>query len=519
MGNCISISFQCDAVDVVSRCYEFSTRRPRYLYKLEENLEALKKAFEELTDAKNDLMRRVDVAEQEQQIKRLDKVQRWISRVDSIEAEVSELILTSTQEVNKLCLWGCCSKNYTSSYKFGKMVSEKLAEVTDLQTKGVFEVVAERVPLPVASVVEIPVEPTVGLETLFDEVWRDVCHENVGIMALYGMGGVGKTTLLKNVNNNFLKTPSGDYSVFWIVVSKDHTLEQMQNDIGEKIGYSDDAWKSRNCHQKAADIFSVLSRRRFVLLLDDIWDRVDLIELGVPLPNKENGSKVVFTTRSKEVCCQMDAHKLVEVKCLAWEKSWKLFQEKVGEVALNAHPDVPSLAEIVAKECGGLPLALITIGRAMACKRTPQEWKYAIQLLKNSSSDFSGMRDKVLPLLKFSYDNLSSERVKSCFLYCALFPEDWPIHRSTLIEYWISEGLLDEYDGIDHAKNKGCDIIGSLLYACLLEDIEDDYVKMHDVVHDMALWIACECGKAENNCLVKTNAQLLELPIIERWNE
>lgn len=78
---------------------------------------------------------------------------------------------------------------------------------------------------------------------------------------------------------------------------------------------------------------------------------------------------------------------------------------------------------------------------------------------------------------------------------------------------------MDEYDGIDHAKNQGWDIIGSLLYASLLEDIEDDYVKMHDVVRDMALWIACECGKAETNFLVKTNAQLLELPIIERWNE
>lgn len=518
MGNCISFSFQSNAADgVVSHCCEFTTKRARYVSKLEGNIDALKKAFEELTTTKTDLLRRVNVAEELQQMKRLDKVERWISWVEAMEAEVNALMERSAREINRLCLWGCCSKNYISTYKFGKMVSEKLSEVTDLQGKGAFEVVAERA--PIASVVEMPLEPTVGMETLFDKVWRDLNYENVGIMGLYGMGGVGKTTLLKNINNNFLKITTSDYNVIWVVVSQDYRLDNLQNVIGEKIGYSEETWKRRDYHNKATDIFSILSRRKFVLLLDDIWDRIDLTELGVPLPTKENGSKVVFTTRSMEVCCQMDAQKMVEVKCLAWDKSWKLFQEKVGEVALNVHPDIPSLAEIVAKECDGLPLALITIGRAMACKRTLQEWKCAIQVLKNSASDFSGMRDKVLPLLKFSYDNLSSEKVKSCFLYCALFPEDWPIDRNILIDYWMSEGFLDEYLDIDHAKNQGCDIIGSLLYACLLEDIDNKFVKMHDVVRDMALWIACDCGKAENRFLVKTNAELLKLPMNETWNE
>ncbi|GMN20037.1 hypothetical protein TIFTF001_047032, partial [Ficus carica] len=366
MGNCISIACQTSSPDfVLSHCFKCTSKHTKYVSELGGTLDALKTAFEELTDAKNDLMRRVNIDEQQQRLKRLDKVQRWISRVEAMEAEVNELMLTSTQEVNKLCLWGCCSRNYISSYKFGKKVSDKLAEVTDLQSKGVFDVVAERV--PEGPVIEMPLEPTVCLETLFDKVWRDLNHENVGIVGLYGMGGVGKTTLLKMINNNFLETPN-DYKVIWVVVSKDHTLENIQNVLGEKIGYSDDAWKRRDSHQKAADIFGVLKRRRFVLLLDDVWERVDLTKLGVPLPGKLNGSKVVFTTRSKDVCSRMEANIKVQVNCLEWESSRALFQEKVGEEALNAHPDIPSLAEIVAKECGGLPLALITIGRAMACK-------------------------------------------------------------------------------------------------------------------------------------------------------
>ena len=104
-------------------------------------------------------------------------------------------------------------------------------------------------------------EPTVGLETLFDKVWKDLNDENVEIMGLYGMRGVGKTTLLKNINNNFLKTPM-EYNAIWVVVSKNHRLENLQNVLGEKIGYSDDAWKRRDFQQKFANIFSVLRRRR-----------------------------------------------------------------------------------------------------------------------------------------------------------------------------------------------------------------------------------------------------------------
>ncbi|PON87220.1 NB-ARC domain containing protein, partial [Trema orientale] len=518
MGNCISISLQSSSIDsAVSYCCEFTAGRAKYVYKLEENLEALRKSLEDLTVRKNDVVRRVSVAEQ-QQLKRLDEVQRWISMVEATETETKELMLRSSQEISRLCLRGCCSKNYRSSYEYGKKVFEKLFELIDLRSKGFFEVVAETE--PIAPVVAIPAEPTVGFESLFGEVLRDLNDENVRIMGLYGMGGVGKTTLLKDINNNFLNSQSNFY-VIWVVVSKDNSLEKMQNDVGEKIGYSSDAWKSRNYQQKALDIFKVLSKKKFVMLLDDIWERIDLGKLGVPLPNRQNGSKLIFTTRSKEVCYEMEADKKVEVKCLSWDNSWKLFQQKVGEEALNVHPDIPDLAQIVAKECGGLPLALITIGRTMACKRTPQEWIYAIRVLSTSASNFSGMGDKVLPLLKFSYDNLASKKVKSCFLYCALFPEDWKIERDELINYWMCEGFLDEHAGINDLQGEGYYIIGSLLYACLLEESSEarNLVKMHDVIRDMALWIACGCGKANTRFLVKANAFLVQPPTVEKWNQ
>ncbi|XP_062093585.1 disease resistance protein SUMM2-like [Humulus lupulus] len=316
----------------ISSCFELTAREAKYVCELEENLEALKKALDHLKNKNNDVLRRVIVAEEEPHMKRLDEAQRWISLVEAMETKVDELMLTSSEEINRLCLCGCCSKNYRSSYKFGKIVHGMLAQVIDLQSKRAFELVAERE--PVALVVELPAEPSVGSKLQLEEVWRDINDENVSIMGLYRMGGVGETTLLKSINSK------KNYNVIWVVMSKDHTIEKVQNDIGDKIGCSGVTWKNKTCQQKYEDILKMLSKKKFVLVLDDIWKRINLVKFGIPLPSRQNGSnsKLVFTTCSKGVCCRMTPEKQVEVKCLSWEKSLKLFEEKVGKEALNVHP-------------------------------------------------------------------------------------------------------------------------------------------------------------------------------------
>lgn len=120
-----------------------------------------------------------------------------------------------------------------------------------------------------------------------------------------------------------------------------------------------------------------------------------------------------------------------------------------------------------------MPLALITIGRAMACEKTPQEWHHAIRVLRRSASEFRGMGKEVHPLLKFSYDSLPDDTIRSCLLYCTLFPEDYIIRKSKLIDCWIGEGFLDQYDR-SGAYNEVYYIIGVLLHACLLEEEEGD---------------------------------------------
>ncbi|KAJ6424261.1 hypothetical protein OIU84_025113 [Salix udensis] len=258
MGNFCSISISCD--QLLSGCLDFTFRKAFYISKLKENVDRLGIAVEELTDLHSDVKRRVEVSEQ-QQLKQLDQVRRWISRADVAISKSHELLGDGPQEIEKLCLGGYCSKNYMSSYRFAKKVDRGLRDVADLKANGVFEMVAEEI--PAGSGVPRPSETTVGLESTFNKVWTWLREEKqVGIVGLYGMGGVGKTTLLTQINNESLKKPNDFDIVIWVVVSRDLKPDTVQESIGRKIGFSDDGWKNKSFDEKAMDIFNALSQKR-----------------------------------------------------------------------------------------------------------------------------------------------------------------------------------------------------------------------------------------------------------------
>ncbi|TYI24306.1 hypothetical protein ES332_A06G225000v1 [Gossypium tomentosum] len=515
MGNCCSIQFSCD--NFLLRGWDFIVGHANYVCKLKQTLPTLSAALQELRAQRNDVRRQVDVAEQ-QLLKPFEQIQLWLSKAETMITEAEKFIEDDPQELQNLCLCGCASKKSLSSYKFGKKVAKMLQEINEHISKGAFEKVAGN--QPTALVVVRPEERPIALESSIEQVWSCIVDKDVmGIIGIYGLGGVGKTTLLTQINNKFSTAPNSFDVVIWAFVSKDYDVGKIQDSIGENIGFSNNSWKNKSVDQKATDIYRVLCNKKFVVLLDDLWERVDLNQVGIPKPSQDNGSKLIFTTRSLELCGEMGGRKKIKMECLDTEKAWELFQDNVGNETLNSHPNIQNLAKQVAERCGGLPLALITIGRAMACKTTVGEWKYAIEMLKRCS--LPKMENEVFQLLKFSYDNLPNATMKCCFLYCCLYPEDFCIPIKRLTEYWFCEGLLNEFDRISEAQMQGNNIISSLLNACLLENggvIDgEDCVKMHDVIRDMALWITREFEATENNFFVKAGAQLFEEPDVKAW--
>ncbi|CAH8256100.1 unnamed protein product [Arabidopsis lyrata] len=517
MGNCVSLSIPLDqSVNKVSQWLE---EKRGYTHNLKKNLVALETTMEELKAKRDDLERKL-TREEDRGLQRLSEFQVWLNRVAKVEDKFNTLVSDKDVEIKRLCLCGFCSKSLLSSYRYGKNVFLTLGEVEKLKSKDIKEIVAK--PLT-PELEERRLQPIiVGQEAMLEKAWKHLMEDGVSIMGMYGMGGVGKTTLFSQIHNKFSNDRRGFDFVIWVVVSKELHVEKIQDEIAQKVGLGGEQWNQKDKNQKADRLFNFLKKKRFVLFLDDIWEKVELTEIGVPDPRSQKGCKLSFTTRSQEVCARMGVKDPMEVKCLTENVAFDLFQEKVGQITLDCDPGIPDLARTIARKCCGLPLALNVIGETMSCKKTIQEWRHAVEVFNSYAAEFSGMDDKILPLLKYSYDSLKGENIKSCLLYCALFPEDTSILKEELIEYWICEEIIDGSEGIERAEDKGYEIIGSLVRSSLLMEgvnrFGQSFVTMHDVVREMALWIASELGKQKEAFIVRAGVGLPEIPKVKNWN-
>ncbi|KAK8524967.1 hypothetical protein V6N12_029818 [Hibiscus sabdariffa] len=499
---------------MVTRLWDCGARRVAHVRNLGKSLEELEIAMNELRDLRDDAKERVETAAGRHR-ELVSKVEGWLEKVERTENQVVVLIHQGKLQVESKCL-GCCPRNMWRTYMIAKKVVKKIQTVKGLMEDLNFEYIRERLHRHRQSTAsEWAMENTVGLESMVGAVRRHIEDRSVGIIGLYGMGGVGKTTLLKKINNEFSTHSHGFDFVIWVTLTQSKAADdkEFQEIVRRKLEIPDDTWNEcSNEDDRACELFRVLRGRRFVLLLDDVQNRsksnVHFTSLGIPFPDNQNQSKIIFTTRSEELCGYMGAQVRIKVECLPPEQALSLFSKIVGENILNSNPETPRLAEIVAARCRGLPLALLTVGRAMASRKTPQEWRYAIQVLQSYPSEFSGMGDHVFPLLKFSYDSLDSPITRKCFLYCSVFPENHMISVDELIDLWIGEGLLDDRA---NPRDQGEFIIGTLKLSCLLDgDESTGFVWMHELIRDMALWLARDEEQNKNKVLVTRSGRFTD---------
>ncbi|XP_028771722.1 probable disease resistance protein At5g63020 [Neltuma alba] len=256
--------------------------------------------------------------------------------------------------------------------------------------------------------------------------------------------------------------------------------------IRKSIGIGDVAWSSCNSREeKSSKILHALERKKFVLLLDDVWERLDLNLVGVPHPTDSNSeSKVLLTTRLKDVCAKMQAPEPLKVDFLNEKEALELFHIKVTEETLNYDPRIRDLAKEMAAECKGLPLALIVVGIAMAGVEDVNVWECS----KNKLT------------------------------------KDYEIRVTDIIDKWIGEGFIcrDMTKSIQDIRNDGQFVIAKLKLCCLLESVEDNVdlgrsFKMHDMIREMALWLSCDQDKRIKRVLVQGDAITTSHDDVEKW--
>ncbi|KAL9462940.1 hypothetical protein AB3S75_000865 [Citrus x aurantiifolia] len=208
--------------------------------------------------------------------------------------------------------------------------------------------------------------------------------------------------------------------------------------------------------------------------------------------------------------------KHVAVELLSKHEAFNLFIDGVGSSILQVPALNKEIINEVVEECGCLPLAIVTVAASMSGEEEIYEWQNALNELRGRLRSLNDVDTKVFGRLEFSYHRLKDEKLQQCFLYCALYPEDFAIPKDELIDYWIAEGFIDEVKDVPAKYDRGHTILNRLINCCLLESVKDGgCVKMHDLIRDMALRITSKSPLF----MVKAGLRLLEFPSEQEWEE
>ncbi|KAJ4967582.1 hypothetical protein NE237_019431 [Protea cynaroides] len=459
-----------------------------YLVYYKKNANDLREQMARLGELKADVQRSIDAAHMRGEVIKI-VVENWLTRANEMQSK--EMILNNTLEQNKGCLQGGCSMHY----QVGKNAKQMIEQVKELLIEGrTFTTMLDPTPLPpsLETMQTLDFQVYDSTKLAMDQIMEALKREHVNMVGVYGLGGVGKTTLMKQMAK-ILERDGFFNHVVMVTVSQVPAWTKIQGEIAKNLGlkFTDDSLSVRA--RRLVD--RLKGEKRILIVLDDLWKPLNLLEqIGIPYGNN---CKIVLTTRLLEVCIQMETQFNVEVKVLLEGDAWILFKRAVGELIENDNT-LHSVAKQIVRECGGLPLAIVIIGRALRAKDQSVWNDAASELMKMSSSppDIQGMHEKVFRSIELSYNYLASEATKFCFLLCCMFPKDSSISENDLLPYVVGEGVFRDIASLYEVRNKLHTHMERLKGSCLLVDDcrRKGFVRMHDVIRDVSIWIASKEG-------------------------
>ncbi|XP_062014071.1 probable disease resistance protein At4g27220 [Rosa rugosa] len=262
-----------------------------------------------------------------------------------------------------------------------------------------------------------------------DEVMQSLKDDEVSAIAIHGMGGVGKTTMVKHIAAQ-ARNDEIFYKMIMTVEAQSPDLTKIQGELADLLGVK--FGKETKIGRAVRLNKEIMIRNKILIILDDLWGTIGLSIIGIP--------------------------------------TFKELQNRKSFDSINSN----DVARKVARECSGLPIALIVVARALGDKDLV-EWEKALRRLEKSQ--IANLDEK-------------GDNSKSCFLLCCLFPEDHGIRIENLFKYAIGKGLFGDADTIE-TRGPVDSVVKYLKDSSLLLDSEEvGCERMHDVIRDTTTKIA-----------------------------
>ena len=449
-----------------------------YISSYDENLEKLITEVQTLKDTQDSVQHRVVEAERNgDKIENI--VQNWLKKANDIVTAANKVI---DVEGARWCLGQYCPYLWTRC-QLSKSFEKMTKEISDVIEKGKFDTISYR------DAPDVTITPfSRGYEALesrtpmLNEIKEILKDPKMYMIGVHGMGGVGKTTLVNELAWQVKK--DGLFVAVAIAnITNSPNVKRIQDQIADAL--LDRKFEKETEGGRATELRQRIKKQEKVLIiLDDIWSELDLTELGIPFGDEHNGCKLVITSREREVLIKMDIQKDFNVTALLEEDSWNMFQEIAGNVVNEV--SIKPIAEEVAKCCAGLPLLITAVSKGLK-KKEVHAWRVALKQLKEFKH--KELENNVYPALKFSYDFLDTEELKSLFLFIGSFGLNEMLTEDLFICCW-GLGFYGGVDKLMESRDTHYTLINELRASSLLLEGKLDWVGMHDVVRDVAKSIA-----------------------------
>uniref|UniRef100_A0A2N9F1X5 AAA+ ATPase domain-containing protein n=1 Tax=Fagus sylvatica TaxID=28930 RepID=A0A2N9F1X5_FAGSY len=405
--------------------------------------------------------------------------------------------------------------------KLDEIVRERRMYGFELNTRGNASKVVERP----KTTYFVDVSEIYGLDKVKDDLVNILLgkgneeERSPYVIALVGMGGIGKTTLAQLAYNDTKVQAHFDLKM-WVCVSDPFDQSRVAKAIIQE------ALGGGHCtlielEALLDEIHNLTKEKKFFLVLDDVWTEDSTLweRFRHALRNGVQGSRILVTTRKIRVAEIMGSTSasMINLEVLSEEDCWLVFSKiAFSNKDLEQCEQLETLGRQIAKKCKGLPLAAKTLGSLMRFKRRREQWE---TVLDSSLWELEEVEKELFAPLLLSYNDLPSP-LKRCFKYCAFYPKDYVFSRDELVYMWMAQGYIDSKENIEIIAR---DYFENLAIRSFFQDFkkykDDDRIqgcKMHDIVHDFAqLMTKNECFtiNSDTKGLDYKNAHHLRLEI------